>query len=336
MDQNLSDLYQTLRSNDIQWSMVLPVGMARMSSNESLLCDCIPIQLSMSDSGDEVNEEEVFMSDDMEEDEELSWEDGEDNEEDGESEEEEEEEEEEGESSNDEDDDGGESEAALREKEAKLRKALHADDMDSDDDLPQNTIGNVPLRWYDDFPHIGYNIEGERIIKRDRDGDNLDALVRRADDPNYKWTIVDEMNDKEIVLTPREINLLRRMQTGRVAHSEHDPYPDYVDYYTGNVNIHAFQDRPEPKRRFLPSKWEYMKVVKIAQGIREGRIKVKDKEKEKEKEEEEEKELYMMWGEDGNVTGEGKWRGAPHIAAPKAKLPGHAESYNPPEEFLFS
>ena len=25
-----------------------------------------------------------------------------------------------------------------------------------------------------------------------------------------------------------------------------------------------------------------------------------------------------------------------HIAAPKSKLPGHAASYNPPEEYLFS
>ncbi len=79
-------------------------------------------------------------------------------------------------------------------------------------------------------------------------------------------TIFDEKNDKEIVLTPREITLLRRMQTGQVAHPEHDPYPEYVDYFTGHINIHAMNDRPEPKRRFLPSKWEWMKVMKIAKG----------------------------------------------------------------------
>lgn len=32
---------------------------------------------------------------------------------------------------------------------------------------------------------------------------------------------------------------------------------------------------PEPKRRFVPSKWEAMKVHKIVQAIKEGRMKVR-------------------------------------------------------------
>ncbi len=32
---------------------------------------------------------------------------------------------------------------------------------------------------------------------------------------------------------------------------------------------------PEPKRRFVPSKWELMKVHKIVQAIKEGRMKVR-------------------------------------------------------------
>ena len=29
----------------------------------------------------------------------------------------------------------------------------------------ENRIGNVPLSWYDEFDHIGYNIEGQKIMR---------------------------------------------------------------------------------------------------------------------------------------------------------------------------
>lgn len=51
---------------------------------------------------------------------------------------------------------------------------------DSDDsDAPENenTIGNIPLSFYDSYPHIGYNINGKRIM-RPAKGEALDALVR--------------------------------------------------------------------------------------------------------------------------------------------------------------
>ena len=35
----------------------------------------------------------------------------------------------------------------------------------SDDEEARNTIGNVPLHWYDDHDHIGYGLDGKRIAK---------------------------------------------------------------------------------------------------------------------------------------------------------------------------
>lgn len=57
------------------------------------------------------------------------------------------------------------------------------------------------------------------------------------------------------------------------------------------------------------------------------------------KKEQREKELagpkfYMLWQSDD--TSEEMRRIHHHIPAPKRQLPGHAESYNPPEEFLFN
>ena len=29
----------------------------------------------------------------------------------------------------------------------------------------RNTIGNIPVEWYNDYPHIGYDLHGKRILK---------------------------------------------------------------------------------------------------------------------------------------------------------------------------
>ena len=31
---------------------------------------------------------------------------------------------------------------------------------------PRNTIGNVPLWWYNDQLHIGYDLEGKKMIRK--------------------------------------------------------------------------------------------------------------------------------------------------------------------------
>jgi hypothetical protein len=41
-------------------------------------------------------------------------------------------------------------------------------------------VGAVPLEWYKDEDHIGYDKDGRRIMKKAR-GDQLDALLRRND-----------------------------------------------------------------------------------------------------------------------------------------------------------
>lgn len=54
---------------------------------------------------------------------------------------------------------------------------------DSSDDEISNTIGNVPIEWYDDFDHIGYDISGNKIM-RPVSKDQLDSFVAEMDDPN--------------------------------------------------------------------------------------------------------------------------------------------------------
>jgi ribosome biogenesis protein ERB1 len=45
---------------------------------------------------------------------------------------------------------------------------------------PRNTVGDVPLRWYKDEEHIGYDISGRKINKRDREG-KIDKFLSSKD-----------------------------------------------------------------------------------------------------------------------------------------------------------
>eukprot|EP00948_MAST-09A_sp_MAST-9A-sp1_P000290 g290.t1 len=257
--------------------------------------------------------------------------------------------------------------AVLRamEKDGSLDRAklLHADDLESDDEendpTARNTIGNVPLEWYDEFDHIGYDVAGQKIKKTGQPGagDSLDRYLRAKDDPNYRRTIWDPKNNREIVLSDRQLLLVKRIMKGKAAHPEHNDTPDMVFWATGKVNPYKFSDDYQSKQAFIPSKWERQHIVKYVKAIKEGRMVVKSKE-EKEKQMRGEKEpalepIKLLWGEDGQLINErtdesdldpemlnpfssglSKKRQLARIIAPKLALPGHAMSYRPPGEYL--
>ncbi|ODM96932.1 Ribosome biogenesis protein BOP1, partial [Orchesella cincta] len=54
----------------------------------------------------------------------------------------------------------------------------------SDEEDIRNTVGNVPLNWYDEYPHIGYDLDGRKLI-RPKQEDKLDEFLRRMEDPNF-------------------------------------------------------------------------------------------------------------------------------------------------------
>lgn len=85
---------------------------------------------------------------------------------------------------------------------------------------------------------------------------------------------------------------------------------------------------PDHKRSFLPSRVEARKVAKMVHAIKMGWMKPQE-----EKKESHEPKFFMLWQTDEGV--EHMRRIQNHIPAPKRHLPGHAESYNPPPEYLF-
>ena len=125
-------------------------------------------------------------------------------------------------------------------------------------------------------------------------------------------------------LTPEELDIIRRLQENENPDASYDPYEPTVEWFTGKgkEEVMPLSAAPEPKRRWIPSKWEKQKVMKIVRAIRQGRI-IPNKPKTASTA----PQFYSVWNDEPSNAS------AP-LPAPKPRLPGNAESYNPPEEYL--
>lgn len=97
-----------------------------------------------------------------------------------------------------------------------------------------------------------------------------------------------------------------------------------IEYFSSKAEIMPLSAAPEPKRRFIPSKHEAKRVMKIVKAIREGRI-ITNKPKTLGV-----APLYDIWADNAPPH-------ADHITnvpAPKLLPPTDDESYNPPPEYL--
>ncbi|KAL1879927.1 hypothetical protein VTK73DRAFT_6623 [Phialemonium thermophilum] len=205
-------------------------------------------------------------------------------------------------------------------------------DYDSDDtdfNEPANTIGNIPLSFYDSYPHIGYDINGKKIM-RPATGEALDALLDSIEVPKGWTGLTDPSTGKPLNLSRDELELLRRVQMNEIPEDGYDPYPDTVEWFTSVEEKMPLSAAPEPKRRYLPSKHEAKRIAKLVRAIREGRILPYKPPEEVEKEEEEKEEIhYDIWQNE-----EARPPHVMHIPAPKLPPPGYDMSYNPPPEYL--
>jgi ribosome biogenesis protein ERB1 len=98
------------------------------------------------------------------------------------------------------------------------------DSDDSDAPVTTNTIGNIPLSFYDTYPHIGYDINGKRIM-RPAKGEALDALLDSIEMPKGWTGLTDPATGKPLELSQDELEILRRIQTNELPEDGYDPYP---------------------------------------------------------------------------------------------------------------
>eukprot|EP00803_Ostreobium_quekettii_P002581 evm.model.scf_1029.3 EVM.evm.TU.scf_1029.3 scf_1029:39095-48452(-) len=197
----------------------------------------------------------------------------------------------------------------------------------SEDERPnKNTVGNIPLEWYKHEDHIGYDLEGKKVVKQKRK-DRLDMLLERMDGDGLVRTIYDDYNDEEVQISREELRTIMRIREGKFPHIEVNPEEPYNDWFSSKRRIHPLNSAPKPKSSFIPSKHEEKKIVQLVRAIRSGHLKL-GRRKAKD-----ESEGYLMW-EDDNLTMDKTPAGLNYIPAPKTKLPGNSKSYNPPKEYL--
>jgi ribosome biogenesis protein ERB1 len=197
----------------------------------------------------------------------------------------------------------------------------------SDIDENANTIGNIPLSFYDQYPHIGYDINGKKIV-RPAKGEALDALLDSIEIPKGWTGLTDPSTGKPLELSQEELELLRKVQMNELPEDGYNPYEPTVEWFTSQQEIMPLSAAPEPKRRFVPSKHEAKRVMKIVKAIREGRI-LPFKPPTEEDQEDETVIKYDLWADEAERKDHPM-----HIPAPKLPPPGYEESYHPPPEYL--
>lgn len=198
---------------------------------------------------------------------------------------------------------------------------------DSDDSNVEeyNTIGNIPISAYDDMPHIGYDING-RYIMRPAKGSVLDEFLESIDLPETWTGLTDKNTGLPLKLTSDELEIINKISKNEHIDTDYNPYEKYNDWFTSNPEVMPLSSAPEPKRRFIPSKNEAIRIAKIVKAIKNGWIISPNKMKK-------EKVLnYDLWSNEfSKITNDSMI-----LKAPKLKPPTNEESYNPPEEYLFN
>ncbi|MBW0561197.1 hypothetical protein O181_100912, partial [Austropuccinia psidii MF-1] len=184
---------------------------------------------------------------------------------------------------------------------------------------------NIPAHFYDDMPHICYDINGQKIL-RPAKGDELDKFLAGIEDPSSWKSVQDKPLQKDVKLTDKELEIIHKLSKAKNPDAKFNPYEPTVEFFTGKDKQRTMPllGKPESKQSFIPSKWEHKKVMKIVRAIFQGFI-VPNKPKV------EKPQFYGFWSEEDWPRAMGPM----YMPAPKLKLPGHIKSYNLPAEYLF-
>lgn len=202
----------------------------------------------------------------------------------------------------------------------------------SDEEDIRNTVGNIPMHWYDEYKHIGYDWDAKKIMQPEK-GDQLDDFLKRMEDPDFWRTVKDPKTGQNVVLTDEDIDLIKRISSQRIPNAEHDAFEPWIEWFTSEVEKMPIRNIPDHKRSFLPAKSEKKQIGKYVHALKMGWMKTRAELEQERLEKKRGPKFYMLWETD---TGKEDMRRIhDHVTAPKRDLPGHAESYNPPPEYLF-
>ncbi|VDN43231.1 unnamed protein product, partial [Dibothriocephalus latus] len=164
----------------------------------------------------------------------------------------------------------------------------------SDEEDIRNTVGNVPMHWYDSFPHVGYDSSGRPIMKpgsKTGEQDAISSFLQGTSTENgeegSEWrTVIDPRTGQAVVLSDRDLEIVTRMSSGKgvLGDKEDDLYQVFCsllvfivvqpwdDFFSGDVLQMPVTAHPPQKRSFIPSLLDRRRVGRITHAIKMGWI----------------------------------------------------------------
>jgi ribosome biogenesis protein ERB1 len=199
---------------------------------------------------------------------------------------------------------------------------------DSDDEIVLNRSGSVPGHWYETEDHRGYDVFGKKVVKTLMSS-KIDELLKNAENPDQWRTVQDLQNEREVYLTDADIEIIRRLRAGQYPDGSVGDEGYFVEFDDEPHKLHPVRHRDLPKSRFLPSKDETKEITRLVKLIRAGKLVPGRRNRNRSQQ----PVLCDLWAQEEE---NGRIRGPASLPAPKMALPGHAESYRPPTEYLFT
>mmetsp|Transcript_28220 Transcript_28220/g.96126 ORF Transcript_28220/g.96126 Transcript_28220/m.96126 type:complete len:619 (-) Transcript_28220:5316-7172(-) len=182
-------------------------------------------------------------------------------------------------------------------------------------------IVSVPVCWYTEHKKPKCS-EVNHAIQYGQDQSELAVLLDEFD-TGGAWRALHTAKYKhKLKLCRADTKLLRKFNRGfshSISQLERTSY-GHVGRTKEFLQIHT----PEPKRRFLPSKWEARKVLRIVRGLRKLSQPLTD--------DLERPSAYLLWRENQSAH-ESVHRSPDFSLPPKLFLPETVESYNAPCEY---
>lgn len=207
----------------------------------------------------------------------------------------------------------------------------------SDEEAVLNRVGDIPLEWYKDEDHMGYDVEGRKLMKSEQSA--LDKLLAATDDANAMRTIYDALHNESKVLSNADLQVIFNLQRNRTTNAQ---YNMYAEVQQDSVELdplnHPLARGSGPSRaHFTPSLHDMKVVAKMVRRLRRARAEAAARHREEAdtKDTDTDTAAMTLW-DDGHVEMDTHthFKYFNRVAKPKAPPPGTYESYRPPPEYL--
>ena len=192
---------------------------------------------------------------------------------------------------------------------------------DSSDEEVLVRTGDVPEKWYDGMEHVGYDINSQKVMKKNEE-DEVEKFIKKANDKNWWREIYDSKNNSSVYLSDKDLEIINRIRQGKFANKsvgEDDYFEDDLPY-----QIHPMSNQIPSKKKFGFSRNEQKTINRLVYLYKNGLMPM-----EKPKISNELK-LFDIWEfQDENDLS--KYRPGFGYQIPKRDLPDNEESYNTKE-----